>query len=58
MPNFDRNKLKHMSHAKMAPMVKFMGDNQFIAGDYVTYLDFNWFELIQFVDFLTEGEFL
>jgi glutathione S-transferase len=37
-------------------LIKFIGDNEYVIGDYVTYVDFYWFELLELMNFIMEGK--
>ena len=41
---------------KVKPIVKFLGQKQFLAGDEVTYVDFTFFELCEFMNWISEGQ--
>lgn len=41
----------------MAPIVKALGKNDYLAGANLTYIDFYLLEVIDFVQFLTNNEF-
>ena len=41
---------------RVQPIVAFLGEKQFLAGDNVTYVDFTMFELCQLMDFISEGQ--
>ena len=40
---------------KVKPIVAFLGDKSFLAGDNVTYVDFTFFELCDLMNWLSEG---
>lgn len=54
----DREALKKTAKAKITPIVKHIGNREYIAGAQLTYLDFYLLELYEFVDFLTESAFV
>jgi len=39
-------------------MVEILGFNCYLVGDYVTYIDFTFFELCNYMNFLTNGQFI
>ena len=41
---------------RVQPIVAFLGEKQFLAGENVTYVDFTMFELCQLMDFISEGQ--
>lgn len=41
----------------MIPIILFLGKKNYICGDNITWVDFVLLELIDFVEFLTSGEF-
>ena len=41
---------------KVKPLVSFLGDKSFLIGDNVTYIDFVFFELIDFMTFISQGQ--
>ena len=43
------------AEAKLEPIVKFLGAKHFIVGDYATFVDFFFFELLELLDFISEG---
>ena len=42
--------------SKIEPIVKFLGEKEFLVGDYVTWMDFYFYEFIQFISFLTDTD--
>ena len=40
---------------KVKPLVTFLGENEFLCGPNVTYVDFIFFELIDFMDWISQG---
>lgn len=45
------------SQPRLAKLVEFLGDNQFLAGDNVTWLDFFFVENVDMLDKLSQGSF-
>ena len=43
---------------KMPPIVKYLGDKNYLTGDQPCWVDFYFFELLQLLIFLTEGSIL
>ena len=41
---------------KVAPIKKFLGSKNFLCGDNVTYVDFIFFELCDFMNWIAEGQ--
>ena len=41
---------------KVKPIVAFLGDKSFLVGNDVTYVDFTFFELCDFMGFISEGQ--
>ena len=52
----DVEKIKECITAKMPAIVAFLGDKKFLVGDYATYVDFYFFELLNTLNFYTEGK--
>ena len=42
-------------HEKIQPIIKFLGDKKYLTGDQPCFVDFFFFELIQFLIFFSEG---
>ena len=51
----DRPGMVQKIHQKVPSIVVFMGDNAFLAGAEVTYIDFTFFELCELMEFISEG---
>ena len=51
----DRPGMVNKIHQKVPGIVAFMGDNAFLAGAEVTYIDFTFFELCELMEFISEG---
>ena len=49
----DRNAITMNLMEKVKPLVAFLGDKKFLVGDNVTYIDFVFFELIDFMTFIS-----
>ena len=43
---------------KVKPIVRFLGSQQFLVGDNVTYVDFTFFELCELMNWISEGKLL
>ena len=54
----DREELKNMAKSKMQPIVAYLGKKDYLLGAEVSILDFCLLELCDFVQFLTDDEFL
>ena len=54
----DRSAVKQIGLERMEPISKYLGDKKFLAGDYITFVDFFLFEQIELFAFATEGEVL
>ena len=53
----NREKLKSLALGKVAPIVKYLGDEkEFMCGE-LTYIDFCCLELFELVQFLTQDQF-
>ena len=52
----DKNAIMEISN-RMEAVQKFLGDEKFIVGDYVTWVDFFVFEQIELFDYISEGAF-
>ena len=54
----DGNKLKLVeeSFASVSMIVKYLGNKKFLVGDYVTFVDFIFYEFLELVDFVSEGK--
>ena len=53
----DREVLKKAAKAKVQPILKYLENKDFAAGDNISYMDFFLLELYDFIEFLTESEF-
>jgi len=53
----DKQALKDISN-NMEAVSKFLGDQLFIVGDYVTWVDFFIWEQVEMFEWVTDGEFL
>ena len=42
--------------AKITPLVNFLGEKPYLCGDNITYVDFVFFELCDFMDWIAEGQ--
>ena len=51
----DREKIDKESKAKLAPIVRWLGDKQYLMGDKLCYVDFILLEICAVVDWVTEG---
>jgi glutathione S-transferase len=51
----DKQALVTAAETQFEQLIKFMGDRPFLAGDNITFVDFFLFELINLVDFVSEG---
>ena len=52
----DRAAICAVIDTKIEGICKFLGDKKFLVGDQVTYVDFIFFELLEFSNFITEGK--
>ena len=43
---------------KVPPLIKFLGNKPYLVGDQVTWVDFFFVELVDFMNFLTEGQLI
>eukprot|EP00350_Pseudokeronopsis_sp_OXSARD2_P005087 CAMPEP_0170542426 /NCGR_PEP_ID=MMETSP0211-20121228/1852_1 /TAXON_ID=311385 /ORGANISM="Pseudokeronopsis sp., Strain OXSARD2" /LENGTH=115 /DNA_ID=CAMNT_0010845479 /DNA_START=126 /DNA_END=473 /DNA_ORIENTATION=- len=57
-PGNERSAIKEEAHKSMEGLLKYLGDKKFIMGDNLTWLDFYNLEFYEFLDWVTEGEFL
>ena len=57
MVGTDPQNLAKVCREKMAPIVAYMGKSKFLMGEDITYLDFIFLELCDFVQFLTADKF-
>jgi len=53
----DKQAITELSHG-MEAASKFLGEKQFIVGDYLTWVDFFVWEQIEMLSWITDGEFL
>lgn len=51
----DKNEIIEEYTKRLPPILANKGDHQFLIGDYPTYIDFYFFEMIELLKFLTEG---
>ena len=54
----DRETIKKIAFEKFQDIAKFLGEKEFVAGNYVTFVDFFIWEQIELFTFVTEGEIL
>lgn len=54
----DKQKVIEEYKNSLPPIVKYLGDNDFLIGDYPTYIDFHFFETIQLMVMVSEGQVL
>ena len=52
----DRPKLVEKIFMKVPAIVKFMGSNEYLVGDKITWIDFFFVELLDFMQFLTGSQ--
>ena len=52
----DRAAISKLIHEKIGPIVSYLGEKPFLIGENVTYVDFIFFELLDFCGFITEGK--
>lgn len=50
----DKQAVATISQQKLEPLAKCLGDKQFLVGDYVTWVDFFFFELLNLISMITE----
>ena len=53
----DRSKLSATAQKKMQPLVAYLGKKDFLMGDSMCFLDFQFIELCEFVEWITDNEF-
>merc|ERR1711998_234828 len=51
----DKSAIQTCIDEKLPPIVKFLGDKKFLAGDYPVYIDFYFWELLNTLKFYTDG---
>ena len=51
----DRQAITASILQKVAPFVTFMGNNRFLTGGEVRYVDFTFFELCEMMEWISEG---
>ncbi len=59
MPGYtsgDRDAITMSLLEKVKPLVAYLGDKKFLVGDNVTYIDFVFFEMIDFMTFISQGD--
>ena len=52
----DKNAITNDIMKKIVPLVKYLGNKDFLCGDKVTYPDFIFFESCDLMDFITDGQ--
>ena len=55
-PGTVKEELAAKALPKFEGVFNFLGEKEFLVGDYVTWMDFYFFELLNFIQFLTDGE--
>ena len=53
----DQQQLSQVCKAKMAPIVNYLSDKEYLIGSHLTFMDFYLLELCDFVQWLTHNEF-
>lgn len=51
----DKQKLVEGAFSALPGLVKYLGSKKFLVGDYVTFVDFCFYEFLELVDFVSEG---
>ncbi len=54
----DRAQFMQIVHEKIQPIIKYLGDKKYLTGDQPCFVDFYFFELVQFLIFVSEGSLL
>lgn len=54
----DKSEIIKEYQAGMPAILKHKGDNAFLIGDYPTWIDFFFFEMVQSIDLATEGQLM
>ena len=54
----DRQAITQSIMQKVTPLVTFLGEKPYLCGDNLTYVDFVFFELCDFMDWIAEGQLL
>mmetsp|Transcript_6229 Transcript_6229/g.4412 ORF Transcript_6229/g.4412 Transcript_6229/m.4412 type:complete len:120 (+) Transcript_6229:340-699(+) len=54
----DREEIKKIVEAKLPPIMKFRGEHKFLTGDSPAWIDFLFFELVENLEFVSEGKLL
>ena len=54
----DRGAITTQILNKVKPLTKFLGENAFMTGRDVTYVDFTMFELCEMMEWISEGQLL
>ena len=52
----DRSAITALLLEKVKPIVKYLGEKKFLVGANVTYVDFTFFELCDFMNWISEGQ--
>ena len=52
----DREAISNNILLKIVSFVNFMGNNRFLTGEEVRYVDFTFFELCEMMEWITEGK--
>ena len=52
----DRGAITNTIMTKVQPFIKFMGNNRFLTGNDVRYVDFTMFELCEMMEWISEGK--
>ena len=52
----DRASISQVIMTKVAPLVQFLGEKPYLCGNNLTYVDFIFFELCDFMNWISEGQ--
>ena len=52
----DRQEISKSLLENIKPIVRYLGNKEFLIGDHVTYVDFILFEILDFGNWVTEGK--
>ncbi len=52
----DKNVTKNIAYEDLNEIVKFLGKNDFFVGSYITWVDLYFLELLDLIEFLSDGD--
>lgn len=54
----DKNAILNIAKERLPQLVKYLGDKKYLIGDYVTYVDFYFYEFLELLNFISDGQII